>query len=253
MKSWIQNSKKMKKFFFAVMALINMMFMANAQEFNLNTSSDGLESLSSYKDKRLEKLPYIQAFQADNGQILKAADTEGFGIEVFAGWHMATGFNTPEAGLSFRYDAKKVSYRLSASALTREYNDEALAAGERYWSYSADAAFHVNLFNRGFHENVLSLYGNIGYIYGQHRYRVGEEQVEEGTLIRTVKHNGSGVKFGGGIEYRRQFFASGNALTIRVGYNTLPNTFVNNTKIHGTAYLQVGFNFGCARNRVRMK
>lgn len=242
----------MKKFLLAFMAMTISM-IANAQTFPMKRTAEGDKSLSSYKEERLKSLPYIQAFQASDGTILKAADSEGFGIEIFAGYHYAEEqYHAPSFGLSGRYDAKKVSYRLSASATTREYNDEAVKAGNRYWSYAADGAFHVNLFNRGYHVNVLSVYGTIGYLYGQHRYAVGEEiDVNGDTIQKTVKHNGSGVTYGGGLEYRRQFFATGNALSIRCGYRTLPNTFVNNTKVFGTLYAEIGFNFGCKRSRVR--
>lgn len=236
--------------------MTNMVYFANAQTFQMKRSGDGDQSLGSYKEQRLESLPYIQAYQLDNGKIIKAADSEGWGIEVFAGYHYAEeAYHSPEVGLSGRYDAKKVSYRVSVSALQREYNTEAVDAGDKYWSYAADGAFHVNLFNRGYHVNVLSVYGTVGYIYGKHRYAVGEQETADGTgtILKTVKHNGSGVTYGGGIEYRRQFFATGNALSIRVGYRTLPNTYVNNTRIHGTVYAEIGFNFGCGRNRVRNK
>lgn len=220
----------------------------------MKKSQQGDASLAAYEQKRLEDLPYIQAYQADDGTILKSADSEGFGVEIFAGavYVLDEHYFTPEAGLSFRYDAKKVSYRVSVSALTREYNSESIEPGKKYWSYAADAAFHVNLLNKGWHVNVLSLYGNIGYLYGKHRYAV-ETETAEGFYTTTVKHNGSGITFGGGIEYRYQIFATGNALTVRAGYKSLPNTYVNDTRIQSSVYIQVGFNFGCARNRVRAK
>ena len=144
--------------------------VVNAQnkDFSFEKSKNGQESLAAYEQQRLEDLPYIQAYQAEDGTVLKAADTEGFGIEVFvgAGYLHADPYFTPEAGLSFRYDAKKVSYRVSASALWREYNAESIEPGKKYVSYAADAAFHVNLLNKGWHVNVLSMYADIGYMYG---------------------------------------------------------------------------------------
>ncbi len=220
----------------------------------MNRSQNGDASLSAYEQERLEALPYIQAYQASDGTVLKSADSEGFGVEIFAGalYVLPEEYFTPEMGLSFRYDAKKVSYRVSASALTRQYNAESIEPGKRYWSYAADAAFHVNLLNKGWHVNVLSLYGNVGYLYGRHRYAV-ETETEEGTYTTTIKHNGSGITYGGGLEYRCQFFATGNSLTVRAGYKTLPNTYVNDTRVQGSVYIQLGFNFGCGRNRVRAK
>ena len=238
----------------AVILLVGTSGIINAQnkDFSFEKSQNGEESLAAYEQQRLEDLPYIQAYQAEDGTVLKAADCVGWGVEIFAGagyLHADPSF-TPEAGLSFRYDAKKVSYRVSASALMRQYNAESVEPGKKYISYAADAAFHVNLLNKGWHVNVLSMYADIGYMYGRHRYAV-EAETEEGTWSTVVKHNGSGLTYGGGLEYRAQFFATGNALVVRAGYKTLPNTYVNNTHVEGMAYISLGFNFGCGRNRVR--
>lgn len=231
-------------------------FVAQAQDTKPQFSTVGDSVLNSYKEQRLEDSPWVQAYQVIDGpragQILKAADATGWGIEAFAGASMTTsGFITPQGGLSIRYDAKKVTYRLSASVLQREYNEEAINSGKRYMSYAADAAFHFNLCKWGYYENFLSLYANVGYIFGKHSYKVGEAEVEEGTIVSSVRHNGSGLTFGGGIEYRRQMFATGNAWTVRVGYDAIPNTFVNNTKRNGMLEGSVGFVFGANRKRVK--
>ena len=251
--------KNFNKYVVAGIAMLAISVSVNAQEsvkdstdFVINKSESGLSSLAAYKEQRMEDLPYIQFYQADDGTILKAADAVGWGIELFAGagYMHADPYFTPEAGLSVRYDAKKVSYRVSASALWREYNAESIEPGKKYISYSADAAFHVNLLNEDWHVNVLSLYANVGYMYGQHRYALNAE-TEDGTWSTVIKHNGSGLTFGGGLEYRAQFFATGNALTVRAGYKTLPNTYVNDTHTEGMAYISIGFNFGIGRNKVK--
>lgn len=146
--------------------------------------------------------------------------------------------------------AKKVSYRLSMSALTREYNAESIAPGRRYLSYGADAAIHLNLLRDRFCVNVLSTYLSGGYVYGRHRYSM-EIETDAGVYSTVIRHNGSGVTVGGGVEYNHRFFATGNSLIIRAGYKTLPNTYVNETRIEGLVYVSLGFNFGCSRSRVR--
>ncbi len=231
----------MKKIIIAIMAVVAYVNNVNAQNDQLN----------AYKEQRLEDLPYIQAYQTDEGEILKAADCCGWGLELFAGYNLSENGNTPLAGLSGRYDGKKVSYRLSVSAMSRKFNDEAIEAGKRYYSYAAEGAFHVNLFNKGYHTNVLSLYATVGYIYGKHRFDVGEIEVEDGTIERSVKHNASGLTYGGGIEYRHQFFATGNALAIRIGCQTLPDTWNNNTKVDVMYGITGTFTWGLGRNRVR--
>ncbi len=226
---------------------------ANAQtSFSISKTEVGSESLNGYKEQRMEVLPYIQAYQAEDGTILKAADAIGWGIEVSLGGgylHADEAF-TPEFELSFRYDAKKVSYRVTASALMREYNAESINPGQMYGSYAADGAVHINLLRDRFCVNVLNMYATIGYMYGQHRYAVKIE-ADDGVWSTVVKHNGSGVTYGLGLEYRMQLFATGNALVGRIGYKTVPNTYVNNTRTEGMVYLSVGFNFGCSRSRVK--
>lgn len=232
--------------------IIAMMVMAalSAQAQNRVTSENNLQS---YKESRLKKIPTVQAYQATDGTILKGADAFGWGIEPFVG---ASAFEdgryiTPEAGVNFRFDQKRWSARVGASALYRQYNAEAIDAGQDYLSYCADAALHVNLVSGGYYRNILNVFVTGGYMFGKHNYKVGEAEVEEGTILTSVRHNGSGLTWGGGLEYRAQFFATGNALTIRVGYKNVPNTYVNNTKHNGMLYAQVGFNIGVARCRVK--
>lgn len=241
----------MKKIFAIIVVItLNVVnFAAQAQNFTIHKSEQGDSVLSSYKEERIKDLPWIQAFQAEDGTILRRADATGWGVEAFVGYDFVTGFNTPEGGIGLRFDNKRVSYCFYGSVLSREYNGEAMQAGKRYLSYAVDGVFHINLYAGGYHENIVSVFGHVGYMYGQHRYFVGEAQVEEGTVLTSVKHNGSGVTYGGGVEYRRNFFARGNSLSFRAGYKTLPNTFVNNTKVHGAFYMQVGFTFGFCRHR----
>ncbi len=228
---------------------------ASAQVFEMKRTGNGDASLKSYERQRLEALPYIQAYQASDGVVLKAADATGWGIEVFGGadYSVRADYFTPRGGVNVRYDAKKFSYRLGASLINREYNKEAETAEQRYLAYSALAGVNVNLFTSKNRVHVLSLYAEGGYLFGKHSYKVGEEENDSEIIVKRVKHNGSGITYGGGIEYRVQFFASGNALTFRAGYQNILDTFVNNTKQGGMVGVQIGWDFGIARNRTRAK
>lgn len=211
------------------------------------------KNLLPFSRKLAKNLPFPQAYQSEDLTVLKSANAWGSGLEVFAGgnWFMDGEYLTPEIGLGFRFDEELGSLRVATSLLSRQYNAEAISAGKRYLSYSADVAGHVNVFKSGYRTNVLNVFVSAGYLFGKHNYQVGEAEVEEGTILTSVRHNGSGITFGGGLEYRAQFFATGNALTIRVGYKNVPNTYVNNTKHNGMVYAQVGFNLGIKRSRVR--
>lgn len=245
----------MKKIIFIAVAMLMVSMSASAQAFEMKRTGNGDASLKSYERQRLEALPYIQAYQASDGTILKSADATGWGLEIFGGadYSIAGEYFTPRAGLNVRYDAKKLSYRLGGSLINREYNEEAETAEQRYLSYSALAGINFNLFTSKNRVHVLAIYAEGGYLFGKHSYKVGEEENDSEIIVKRVKHNGSGITYGGGIEYRAQLFATGNALVIRAGYQNTLDTFVNNTKQGGMIGVQLGFNFGIARNKTRAK
>lgn len=245
----------MRKSILVIAAMIMMAATTSAQSFDMKRTGNGDASLAKYERQRLESLPYIQAFQASDGTILKSADATGWGVELFGGgdYSLRADYFTPRAGLNLRYDGKKTSYRLGASLINREYNDEAETAEQRYLAYSALAGVNVNIFTSKNRVHVLALYAEGGYLFGKHSYKVGEEDSGDAVIIKRVRHNGSGITYGGGIEYRAQFFATGNALTFRAGYQNTLSTFVNNTKQGGLVGVQIGWNFGIARNRTRAK
>ena len=245
----------MKKFFILAAAMMMAATVASAQSFEMKRTGNGDASLQKYERQRLEALPYIQAFQASDGTILRSADATGWGVELFGGgdYSLRADYFTPRGGLNLRYDGKKTSYRLGASVINREYNEEAETAEQRYLAYSALAAVNVNLFTSRNRVHVLALYVEGGYLFGKHSYKVGEEETASQVIVKRVRHNGSGITYGGGIEYRAQFFATGNSLTVRAGYQNALSTFVNNTKQGGLVGIQLGWNFGIARNRTRSK
>ena len=247
-----------KKIFAAILVSLAVSCVAvQAQEKTRATNGD--ESIAHYEQERLEQLPTFQAVRrTSDGFILKAADCVGFGMEVFGGgdYSLRAEYYTPRGGVNVRYDGKKTSYRLGASVINREYNEEADRAGQRYLAYAATAGLNINLFSSRNRVHVFALYAEGGYLFGKHSYKVGEEEIPddaEMVIIKAVKHNGSGLVYGGGLEYRCQFFGSGNALTIRVGYQDALTTFVNNTKKSGLVGAQIGWNFGIHRCRVRAK
>jgi opacity protein-like surface antigen len=256
----------MKKILLALVAIMALVAnSANAQPANAETANAdtanapkvGEESLMAFKESHLEKLPYwVQGYVADDGTVLKAANATGWGVEIFAGYDFGKTYNTPEGGLSVRYDAKKVSYRLSGTVLSRQHNDEAVNPGKRYYAYAADAALHYNIFTdpRGFRQNFVSMYASIGYMYDRHKIQVAEDEISENeTLIKYVSHRGSGLKFGGGLEYTHKFFATGNSAFVRIEIEYTQDAWVNNTKGALSFGIKCGANLGFNRRKVTFK
>lgn len=230
----------MKKIFFAIIFVL--------VAINLDASQDSL-----FVNKYLNNLPQFQTivvYEGDSIVAARGAEAFGHGIEIFAGaGFMRNSINngafiTPEVGLRYRHDWQRLGLTVGVSVLTRQYNAEAIDAGKRYFSYGTDATFHVNVLRLGQYEHILNLYAQGGYIFGKHRKAI--EELNGAPLY----HNGSGLTWGGGIEYRWQIHATGNALTLRAGYKDIPNTYVNDTKHHGMLYVQVGFNIGVSRMRI---
>ena len=243
-------------------------YTVSAQNVSVDITTAGYEvkggksnskEIAAYLEKSLKDLPDYQSVtvlkkKADGTTETiraKGAEAFGHGLEIFAGCGVSRdamsadkGFYTPEVGLRYRHDWRWISLTVGATALTRQYNAEAIEAGKRYFSYGADATFHVNIMNVGQSEHILNVFGQGGYIFGKHRKAI--EELNGSPL----SHNGSGLTYGGGLEYRWQIHATGNALTVRAGYKDIPHTFVNNTKHDGMLYIQLGFNIGIKRNRV---
>lgn len=269
----------MKKMFFATALLVAAIASnnnASAQELNVRmVRIDGQEgyfvpsdkvsaTTASYLNEALTDLPYYQAIDVERrttrGDVVtveklggKGAEAFGHGIEIFAGVNVCENsvtegaFFSPEFGIRYRHDWRWVSVSIGGSAMMRQYNAEAIDPGTTYLAYASDARFHVNVLCMGQYEHVINLYAQGGYLFGKHRKDVQVNQ--EGQCV-PLAHNGSGLTFGGGIEYRWQMHATGNALTLNLGYKHFPSTYVGNTHKAGSLYLQVGFNFGVKRHRV---
>ena len=230
----------MKKIFLAIMFVL--------VATNLDASQDSL-----FVNRYLNSLPQFQTitvYENDSLVAARGAEAFGHGIELFAGAGFMRNavsdgvFVTPELGLRYRHDWQRVSLTVGTSVLLRQYNAEAIDAGKIYFSYGTDATFHVNLLRLGQYEHILNVFAQGGYIFGKHRKAV--EELNGSPLY----HNGSGLTWGGGMEYRWQIHATGNALTVRAGYKDIPNTFVNDTRHPGMIYVELGFNIGVKRMRI---
>lgn len=230
--------------------------------FPLQVSDEGQSSLEEFKGRLLTRLPFVQYYQRDDGTVIKAAQSEGWGIEIGAGYAYtlgnawSDGSHTPIVELSPRYDARWISLRAEISVLMRERHKEDVNPGAPYMAFAGDVVFHVNLwndqlpFNEGFNNHVVSLYGSVGYLFDQHRTEVGTLIDADKNLYQLVEeHRASGMTYGFGLEYQWRIHARGNGLIFRLGAKNIPQSFVEHTERQWQLSASVAFNIGINRNR----
>lgn len=220
-----------------------------------DSAASASDSIVGYTEARMAidnlRRDVIQGYRYEGSEVyLQSANMTGLGLAFYGGPSMIDGDLTFNAGADLRYDLQKVSWRVGAYLTQREYNNEAETAGKQYMSYGATLGFHWNMWAARDHAYVLSLYAEGGYLFGKHNYRVKDAEVEEGTLVKRVRHNGSGLMYGGGLELRHHLkFATGNSWFVRAGVSVVPNTFVNETKTPLQIQLSAGLLIGVCRNR----
>ena len=201
--------------------------------------------------KKLNNKEFFQVVRfADNGEILEISKVTGIGLEIDLGGNYITRENhfSPEAFIGFRYDGKHLSYRVSTGISYRLLNKESIDAGDKFFTYMANAALHVNVIYPKPWRNCLSLFGEVGYIFDQHKQLVDNVTDGDGQqYVRYVDHKGSGLAFGGGLEYRHNNFAKPHAFVVRAGVKVIPDAFWNVTKSNVFADVTIGWIFGLKR------
>ncbi|MBR1915138.1 MAG: hypothetical protein IJ830_01680 [Alphaproteobacteria bacterium] len=141
---------------------------------------------------------------------------------------------------------------LNVSATIRPYELDSAKPNTAYFSFKTTLYLKYRLFEDKWQRNRLNLYGSVGYIHGK-----DSEQYEGEDGPRP--YTGSGITYGGGLEYRFQFpmgikkngkanyFWAGNALNLKVGMERNPIVRPGNTFDRWMVVSTISLSFGTSR------
>ena len=141
---------------------------------------------------------------------------------------------------------------LNVSATIRPYELDSAKPNTAYFSFKTTLYLKYRLFEDKWQRNRLNLYGSVGYIHGK-----DSEQYDGEDGPRP--YTGSGLTYGGGLEYRFQFpmrikkngqanyFWAGSALNLKVGMERNPIVRPGNTFDRWMVVSTISLSFGTSR------
>lgn len=265
----------MKKIIFAALAVI-LSLGVNAQErFELKIDENGAASLNKELEKKLADIRRCEILQLSNGN-LKEVEVDGAFLGVVGGgsiafrdMHSPNGFFhevMPTFGITGglegmslwqarnRYNGELHAVRIwsiegQLTASIRRYTPDAATPESRYWSYSFMAYPKLRLAESRWVTHRLDLVGAVGYMYSRDNSEVVE--VETPTTIDTYYafYTGSGVVYGGGLEYSFRPSMTTTRFALKVTAENIPVVHLNYTERVWTLKATLAVNFGIARLR----
>jgi len=156
---------------------------------------------------------------------------------------------------------------LNVSALLRQYEDYkyAVQPNKLYPSYKTTLYLKWRLVEDKWQKHRLCIVGTAGYLFARDKAKVTAQEVKEEYTFSssfTALYTGSGLTYGGGLEYRYQFplrikedgKANGTAddgLIVRLTCEALPFVQVNHNYHLPSVNLTVAYTFGINRWIVR--
>lgn len=142
---------------------------------------------------------------------------------------------------------------LAVSGSFRRYEPGAESAAKNYISYSTTLYLKYRLFEDKWLRHRLNLVGSAGYLFGKDDTNVALDKEYP------MYYMGSGITFGGGLEYRFQFpatinkagkinkFMAGSALNLYVGAQSVPIVTPGYTRREVMVMTTLSWSFGMFR------
>lgn len=231
----------MKKIFFAIVVMANIMNIANAQTYDFSKqTAEGLAQSDSLRKVEKANASRTINFQSPDGTRSCVA-TDGWKGGIGVGYAYSAVQNTPVVSANVEYDGiylwtvrrevngqlrdvpvRILSAELNVAFSQGKYGASAASAGEKYPSYEAGLLLKFRLFEDKNLRHRLNLIGGIGYTYAKddHVEDFGEWKDEAGDtyhLYDNVAHRGSGIFEAVGLGYSfRPFDKMGSRAELRV-------------------------------------
>lgn len=268
--------KKMSIFTALVVIFIGSVLHAqNNKPFELKLDENGKASMEAELEKKLADIRRCEVIQLETGQLREVEvdgaflgivgggsiafrdmnSTNGFFHEVMPTFGVAGGLE----GMSLwktrnRYNGELHAVRIwsiegQLSASIRQYDERAVTAGKKYWSYSAMVYPKIAIAESRWVSHRLNLVGAVGYMYSRDNAQIVE--VETPTTIDTyyAYYTGSGVVWGGGLEYSYRFPMATSRIGLKVTAENIPVVHLNETERVWTLKASIFWTFGIARLR----
>lgn len=247
----------------------------NNKPFELNIDENGKASMEAELEKKLADIRRCEILQLSNGQ-LRQVEVDGAFLGIVGGGSVAFrdmrsaggffqevmptfGITAGLEGMSLwqarnRYNGELHAVRIwsiegQLTASIRRYTPDAATPESRYWSYSFMAYPKLRLAESRWVTHRLDLVGAAGYMYSRDNSKVVE--VETPTTIDTYYafYTGSGVVYGGGLEYSFRPSMTATRFALKVTAENIPVVHLNYTERVWTLKATLAVNFGIARLR----
>ena len=289
---------KLEKIFLIGSVFCLMSFSASAHndepdQLISKVSADGVAVMTEAQRFKLDHQPRheeIQAFAVSTQKDtvwgpLRAVYKDGFSVGITTGMSYFTKHGAPalmqnvqpELGVSFCHDGifgwhKKdgtpvhpFAYELNISALTRHYELSSTKSDKIYVSYKTTGYFKYRIFEDKWQRSRLNLVGSVGYMFSRDEALITRQEEADGykfTATFNPYYTGSGLTYGGGLEYRYQFplrikkdgktnAAAGDGLTAKLIVEGAPIVEYNLHYHVPTIRLTLSYTFGINRWIVR--
>ncbi|MBQ7660232.1 MAG: hypothetical protein IJS26_05830 [Alphaproteobacteria bacterium] len=250
----------------------------NNKPFELKIDENGKASMEKELEKKLADIRRCEIVQLETGQ-LREVEVDGAFLGFQGGASMAfadmkplpegTTFGSllsPSFGIAGglegmslwkarnRYNGELHAVRIwsiegQITASIRQYEPQSATPEGKYWSYSAMVYPKIAVAESRWVSHRLNIVGAVGYLYARDNSEIVE--VETPTTIDTyyAYYTGSGVVWGGGLEYSYRFPMATSRIGLKVTAENIPVVHLNETERVWTLKASVFWTFGIARLR----
>jgi hypothetical protein len=180
----------------------------------------------------------------DGKAIKRAADKDGWGIQLEGSYQLASGMNafTGRGGLSYTGTFWKVD--VLGGATRTIYSENADHAGDKYWAFGSEAGLWLQPFKFDQYDcNRFYFGGGAGFEW----YSTDSRQADGYSYLQS---EGNYIYPHLGVEFEHRFFSTGNSLYLKAQWRQKKLIIQNDDrKVENCFEFTIGFNWGLMRNK----